>query len=269
MHPDPDPRAALPCSGAPPARRAIAGRGRPPASRRRPAFVSAAVAPAARRAVVGAALVAAALAAGCASERAYRRAIADAAVMEPAEALPLAPVTADPVRVAAWTETRHLGSYPEGEPMVIDWDLLWVALESEERARCAGFPRRNLERRLEQLLGLPPTGEPRRYVVLEVARSALRRPCFEPDPTAARCPLEPAPGVPQEFLDWLGANALASYRVPGGFPWTRLGYTYDWRPGAPEYGVAEFVLLRGTAARVVAILPAEEFCRPPGAAPAP
>jgi len=67
--------------------------------------------------------------------------------------------------------------------------------------------------------------------------------------------------VPQDFLDWLGKNALDSYRVPGGFPWTRLGYTYDWRPGAPEYGVAEFVLFRGTEARVVAILSAEEFCR--------
>lgn len=199
---------------------------------------------------------------GCASERAYRRAIADAAVMEPSEALPLAPVTADPVRVATWTEVRHLGSYPEGETMTIDWDLLWVALESEERARCAGFPRRGLHRRLEQLLGLPPTGEPRRYVVLEVARSALRRPCFDPDPAAERCPLEPAPGVPPDFLDWLGRNALDSYRVPGGFPWTRLGYTYDWRPGAPEYGVSEFILLEGTEARVIAIQATEEFCSP-------
>ena len=213
-----------------------------------------------------AALLTAALLAGCASERAYRRAIADAAVMEPAEALPLAPVTADPVRVATWTEERHLGSYPEGARMEITWDLLWVALESEERERCAAFPRHGLHRRLEQLLGLSPTGEPRRYVVLEVARSALRRPCFDPDPAAERCPLEPAPGVPQDFLDWLGRNALASYRVPGGFPWTRLGYTYDWRPGGPEYGVAEFVLFQGTEARVVAILTAEEFCREEAAA---
>lgn len=223
------------------------------------------------RAFTAAALLAAVLAAGCASERAYRRAIRDAAVIEPSEALPLAPVTADPVRVATWTEERHLGSYrphlggPEGGRMVIDWDLLWVALEAEERARCARFPRRRLHRRLEQLLGLPPTGEPRRHVVLEVARSALHRPCFDPDPGAGRCPLEPAPGVPADFLDWLGRNALDSYRVPGGFPWTRLGYTYDWRPGAPEYGVAEFVLFRGAEARVVAILTAEEFCRAGGA----
>lgn len=218
--------------------------------------------------LLGAALLAAAFAAGCGTERAYRRAIRDAAVIEPAEAVPLAPVAGDPVRVAAWTPDRYLDSYRphlDGGPLTLTWGPLWVALESEERMRCAGFRRRNLHRRLEQLLGLRPTGEARSYVVLEVARSALRRPCYDPDPTAAGCPLEPAGDLPQDFRDWLGANALASYRLPDGFPWTRLGYTYDWRPGASEVGVAEFVLFPGTEVRVVAILATGEFCRWPSA----
>lgn len=203
------------------------------------------------------------LAAGCTSERLYRRAIFDAAVMEASEALPLVQVDADPVRVATWTPEKYLGSYPVGETIEIAWGKVWVALESEERPRCAAFPRHRLDRRLEQLLGLPPGGEPRRFVLLEVARSALHRPCFDPDPTAERCPLEAAPGLPEDFLDWLGTNALDSYRIPDGFPWTRLGYTYDWRSGASEYGVSEFVLTEGTEARVIAIQTAEEFCSPP------
>lgn len=126
--------------------------------------------------------------------------------------------TRSTVRVATWTPEKHLGSYPVGETIEITWGKVWVALESEERPRCAGFPRRRLNHRLEQLLGLPPGGPPRRFVVLEVARADLHRPCFDPDPTSEPCPLEAAPGLPEDFLDWLGVNALASYRLPNGFP---------------------------------------------------
>lgn len=209
---------------------------------------------------IAAVVLCAALAGACTSERLYRRAIFDSAVMEPSEALPLVRVTADPVRVAIWTPEKYLGSYPVGQTIEITWGKVWVALESEERPRCAAFPRRRLDRRLEQLLGLPPTATARRFVLLEVARPALHRPCFDPDPTVERCPLEAADDLPPDFLDWLGSNALASYRVPDGFPWTRLGYTYDWHPGAGEYGVSEFVLLEGTEAKVLAIETAEEFC---------
>ena len=238
---------------------------RPPAPRARAARRTASARIAAAR--IAAVLLPAVLAVGCTSERFYRRAVFDAAVMEPAEALPLVLVTADPVQVATWTPEEYLGSYPVGQTIEITWGTVWVALESEERPRCAAFPRHRLDRRLEQLLGLPPKGEPRRFVVLEVARSALHRPCFDPDPTVDRCPLQAAPDLPPDFLDWLGRNALDSYRIPDGFPWTRLGYTYDWRPGAPEYGVSEFILLKGTNARVIAIMTAEEFCSDDDAGP--
>jgi len=40
------------------------------------------------------------------------------------------------------------------------------------------------------------------------------------------------------------------HTIPNGYPWTHLGYTYNWAPGGDRYGASEYVI-RGNAKAVI------------------
>jgi len=46
-----------------------------------------------------------------------------------------------------------------------------------------------------------------------------------------------------------------------GYPWTRLGYTYDWGSNAGEIGLSEFVLRAGSAALIQSITATNDYCQ--------
>jgi hypothetical protein len=108
------------------------------------------------------------------------------------------------------------------------------------------------------------------------------RPCTDPRLSSTFCPEEVAAGTadspipttvgPVDVTSFLWTQANYAWRLPDhlrpahsvscafdfknttagqcmGFPWTRLGYTYDWTPGAADHvGVTEFIVAKGAAA---------------------
>ena len=44
-------------------------------------------------------------------------------------------------------------------------------------------------------------------------------------------------------------NIISSY-FDGKYPWTRLGYTYDWADNGEEYGLSEFVVRKNSEVKV-------------------
>lgn len=46
-----------------------------------------------------------------------------------------------------------------------------------------------------------------------------------------------------------------------GYPWTRLGYTYDWGAPGAEVGEDELVLRPGAEVEVVTAPTTEEYCK--------
>ena len=50
--------------------------------------------------------------------------------------------------------------------------------------------------------------------------------------------------VDEDFKSWFDDNTLWSYFY-GEYPWTRLGYTYDWADNDTEYGMTEFIVEDG------------------------
>jgi hypothetical protein len=48
--------------------------------------------------------------------------------------------------------------------------------------------------------------------------------------------------------------------APDGYPWTRLGYTYDWAPGASGIGASEFVTRKEMPVIVKAKVPTVAYC---------
>ena len=57
---------------------------------------------------------------------------------------------------------------------------------------------------------------------------------------------------------WFNGNIEYSY-IDSSYPWTRLGYTYDWSGGDDAYGLTEFIILPGSEVEIEWTKSNEEF----------
>lgn len=172
------------------------------------------------------------------------------------------------VRVAAlkfasgWTWDTLLAVGPQ--TMSNQWSTeLWVTPYPELKNLCAAYTGTNQTLRMQKALGLPPrTGG---YGVAEVFVDPkyMFRPAPDPEINDEACGLAPDSAAP--FLQanpWHGISAnyaawfAATYNSRGYdatnnldycWPWTRLGYTYDYEnaPGSPM-GLSEYVIIDPT-----------------------
>ncbi len=61
--------------------------------------------------------------------------------------------------------------------------------------------------------------------------------------------MAPPKGVSAEYIEWFTALQSKSYGE-NGYPWTRLGYTYDWGNPESEVGLSEFVIEAGATVKI-------------------
>ena len=212
----------------------------------------------------------------------YRAAIADARTAEPSEIVttltPIAPYNDDlvwrqrrdatrRVLVVTWGDRTTLPAATPGDTLTAPSDV-WVTAAPHLQEFCRALDRTGsaLDRRLAQRLGLPPDVTYDRFIELWVRPAALVRPCPDPEVTDRECERRaPVPArhaaVSEDHRAWFRALKRTSYG-PDGYPFTGLGYTYDWHPGTDEVGPSEFVLRTGQQAIVHAIQPTAAYCRP-------
>jgi hypothetical protein len=213
----------------------------------------------------------------------YRAAIEDAETAEPSEiSTSLAPVTpynttlqrrpspvdGEPahVRVVTWTDA--FGTSAAGDSLTTK-SVIWVTLVPTLRAFCRyeSLSGPALDVRLAQRLGLPPDGAYPRFVELWVRPADLRRPCPDPEITDRECELEPPRPSDTVRIDsahtaWMERTRTESY-TPAGYPWTRLGYTYDWNPATGEVGLSEYIVREEATVAVHSIASTDAYCRKP------
>ena len=101
--------------------------------------------------------------------------------------------------------------------------------------------------RLKQLLGLPPVGANYKYFVeFWVKPADLFRPCPDNEITDKACSTCFPTNVPQDYVTWFNESRISRYyacQLYDQYPWTQLGYTYDWNPGNRTHvGMSEFVI---------------------------
>nr|VFK77831.1 MAG: hypothetical protein BECKSD772D_GA0070982_100245 [Candidatus Kentron sp. SD] len=197
------------------------------------------------------------------AEEAYRKAILDAMVIEEHEIVTLpVPVAYENGKVKAVTWTKYHGNYTEGKEMKTTWGDSWVTLDNAVKSRCGHFERKTLHRDIHKLLGLPLGDEHEyRFVTLMVDYDDLFRPCADPSLEKKKCTAEFPEDVSQGHRDWHESQSEKSYQTGGGYPWTRLGYTYNWKPDQNEIGPAEFVIKRNSTILPVSITKPEDYCR--------
>jgi hypothetical protein len=135
-----------------------------------------------------------------------------------------------------------------------DFYALWVtaapdvsAFIQRERVYNPNFSPETLVSRLEQYLGLKPQGRDRTFVEIWVHPNDLLRPCLDEDPTDTQC----------ELWSWASLDPTSPFTLALGsgpfrdrYPFTGLGYTYDWGNPRTDVGASEFVVRHGATVMV-------------------
>ena len=204
--------------------------------------------------------------------KAYNAAIYDAAVYKSSNLRPLKPLTFDPTTRTATVVTLTGYPYKPGPTTLPVY--VWVTQVPEVQEICQKFSG-NLELSLNQLLGLIPGTKLINFVTMTVAEGNIIRPATNPDPSTpmpcsvpapANCGQEFPRGVSDTYVNWFANKTLSAWVIsaasqpPVGYPWTRLGYTYNWKPGADKYGASEYVIVPGSSVTVLDIIPYKKYC---------
>ncbi len=189
----------------------------------------------------------------------YHNAIIDASVAEEDELLPLKAIdtTADSVLVCTWN--KYPETYVTGIDITISYGDVWVFTEEEIYAwgQQNGMTE-DMALRMQQLIGLPPQDGNTHFSVLRVKPEDLYRPTRDSEIDDTESQLTFPENTTEEHKAWFEGNAQYSYN-PHRYPWTGLGYTYDWADNGTEYGLSEFILKNGAQVHVEKTYTNEEF----------
>lgn len=112
------------------------------------------------------------------------------------------------------------------------------------------------ELRFAQLLGVHADEGYTRFTAFWVAPEDVIRPAYVTDVRAEMA--NDYSLVAGEYKIWFDANILWSY-FESDYPWTRLGYTYDWSGGESEYGLTEFLVCDGAQTEIAFTVSTEAF----------
>ncbi len=204
----------------------------------------------------------------------YVAAVERSAVFDAANVRPLRPLSY-PVAALMLTNNPSWAVGQEGKTVTLTSSYgAWVTVEPEVKEFCQGYRRDELIRKLHYLLGLQPAvpaDDQARFVRFTVAKQDLGptgagifRPCPDPDPTRTAC--ANAIKGPPDFVSWFAGQQVFSYRkgpdlTQTGYPWTRLGYTYNWDPQAADIrGAQEYIVPGQTRVTVTEVVAPDAYC---------
>jgi hypothetical protein len=180
-------------------------------------------------------------------------------------------------RVLVATFAKANSGYRAGQKIPPPSEI-WVTVVPELKNFCTqykniGVNNKQLNERLEQLLGLPPNGEYVEVAEIWVAPQYLKRPTLDPeinDRTAQPLPnpIQYPQGVDSAYQTWF--TNQVNNRKSSPYPWTGLGYTYDWGVYPKtnlqtDAGLSEFVILPNSQVsipiEIKQVLSTEEYCK--------
>jgi hypothetical protein len=133
---------------------------------------------------------------------------------------------------------------------------VWVSLAPEVRdiLKKENVPGSNIILRIDQLLGMPPTKSETWFVELWVRPADLFRPTPDPEIDDNEAGLDFPAGTPQSHIEWFNNQVRTNT-----YPWTRLGYTYDWGNPATKVGVSEYIIRVSSEVEVNKVAPTLEY----------
>jgi len=204
------------------------------------------------------------------------------------------------VTVVSWTQGKKVSDYKQNASAPKD---TWVTLVPNLKSFCQDYVKAHgpdstqLTERLEQRLGLPLHSGNDRFIELTVTPKSISeffRPCSDPDPAKKTCEVarpcweanvdgstclprtsallkgdldDPKKKQELENRYWSLNQYYRSFASQNQYPWTFLGYTFDWaRNEAADdlvrFGESEFVIPAGAPIHYVSDTDTVTYCSP-------
>ena len=162
------------------------------------------------------------------------------------------------VLVVTWTKFNS--SYPVGRNVSTWWGETWVTAAPQLQDFFTHDVDRstNLTLRAAQLLGLPPSNFNLYFIEMYVHPADLFRPSPDNEINDTSASLTMPQNVNATYKAWFDGNTISSY-YPKKFPWTRLGYTYDWGNTSGNEGLSEFVLKKNSTILVHSVSTSADY----------
>ncbi len=198
----------------------------------------------------------------------WKAAMTDAVFSEDEEIHELVTLTKEDDRVI-WDETGErvlLLSWHDyddacepGGPIRTEYGDIWATSVGEMKAwyeqNHDGVENWNL--RFAQLLGVHEDEGYTRFTAFWVSPEDVIRPAYV---TSVTKQMENDYAIVRDeaYKEWFDGNILWSY-FESDYPWTRLGYTYDWSGGESEYGLTEFLVSDGDKTEIAFTYTTAEF----------
>lgn len=195
----------------------------------------------------------------------WERAMTDAVFAEDEEIQPLVTLTEDDGRVI-WNDAKDKvllvtwHNYPDDcvpGAAIGEYGDIWATSLGEMKSRVLENEKgvTDWEVRFAQLLGVHEDEGYTGFTAFWVSPQDVIRPAFVTDVTKQM--ENDYSLVTGDWKEWFDANILYSY-FESDYPWTRLGYTYDWG-GTQEYGLTEFLVREPAKTEIAFTYTTEEF----------
>ncbi|XXF79266.1 hypothetical protein P2318_05795 [Myxococcaceae bacterium GXIMD 01537] len=165
------------------------------------------------------------------------------------------------VLMVAWTTFK---GYTPGDNTLSR--EIWVTAVPQVQELCRTVKAEELVPRMNQYLGLPPAAQSdfdnRIFVELWVKPADMFRPCPDAEIDDGTCGLEFPQEATADHKNWINANYASSYGFwqKTQYPWTGLGYTYDWCNANTAVGASEFVVRKGSIVNVKGYTERAVYC---------
>jgi hypothetical protein len=162
------------------------------------------------------------------------------------------------VLVVTWT--KYPNSYPVGQDMNTTWGYTWVTVAPQIQTffKIQVSPDTNLTLRADELLGLPPNCTDTYFVELWVQPQSLFRPTPNNEINDTVASFTFPSSATASYKQWFDNYLITAY-YPMQYPWTRLGYTYDWGNTKTHVGLSEFVITQNSTVIVKSVTSTTEY----------
>jgi hypothetical protein len=203
-------------------------------------------------------------------EALYQAAVLESIIAAPSEIRPLVSLTKDdPLttwngkgQVLLLTFHKYPESYVAGRDYVTRYGEVWAFTDKEilkwYKENSSGV--RDWELRFKQLIGVPPDKEYTHFSAIWTSPEDVKRPAYEPNAASQVSEISLPRGVNPDFRKWFNGNIVRSY-LEGAYPWTKLGYTYDWARKSKTYGLSEFLVRKDATVTVEFTKTIDEFLK--------
>lgn len=157
------------------------------------------------------------------------------------------------------TWTKYDSSYPVGQNVTLTWGDTWVTAAPEIQVFFHNHVSSDINDtiRAAQLLGMPANTSNTYFVELWVKPQTLFRPSADNEIGDTTASLTFPANATADYKTWFNNNIVYSY-YPMKYPWTRLGYTYDWGSGN-HVGLSEFIIEQNATVTVKSVTPTVEY----------